>query len=55
MIKYLTGGRPMKRVGFAFVDVVSGNMVFYYQDLFGRKWMAERCWAIFRVPVNGDN
>lgn len=46
-----TGGRPMKRVSAAFVDVVSGEMVYHYQDAFGRHWFATGPWATFRVRI----
>lgn len=45
----LTGGRPMKLEGLAFVDKVSGRPVNYYVDSFGRRWMAEGRWSRFRV------
>lgn len=48
----LTGGRPMTRQGFAFVDRVSGARVYYYTDALGRPWMAAGPWSRFRVrPV----
>ena len=49
---YLTGGRPMRRTGCAFVDRVTGRWVEYYRDRFGREWMAQSRWALFRVPRN---
>lgn len=36
--------------GSAFIDTVSGNEIRYYTDRFGRKWLAESKWALFRVP-----
>ncbi len=50
--RWLLGGRPMKRVGFAFTDRVSGRSVNYYRDRYGRYWMAEHGWALFRVRSN---
>jgi hypothetical protein len=49
LLALITGGRPMSLIGEAFRDVVSGRMVYYYRDLFGRGWMAENRWAKFRV------
>lgn len=46
---YLTGGRPMTPEGFAFVDRVTGKPVWYWSDKFGRFWMAQSKWALFRV------
>lgn len=45
----LTGGRPMKLIGFAFTDVVDGQAVNYYIDKFDRVWMANSRWSRFRV------
>lgn len=49
LIGYLTGGRPMYRVEYLFTDIVSGEGVILYQDTFGRRWMANHCWSLFRV------
>ena len=50
----LTGGRPMKREGYAFRDVVSGRGVEYRRDLLGRLWLADGGpWSLFRVKANG--
>ena len=35
--------------GRAFTDIVSGKSVYYFIDLFGRRWLAEHKWAFFRV------
>jgi hypothetical protein len=48
---WLTGGRPMKHVGYAFTDKVTGREVHYFRDDIGLNWMAEHAWAFFRVPV----
>lgn len=48
---YLTGGRPMDLIGEAFRDIVVGEMVYYYQDAFGRRWMAFSGWSWFRCPL----
>lgn len=45
----VTGGRPMRDVGHAFTDHVSGNAVRYWRDRLGRVWMAEGAWSLFRV------
>jgi hypothetical protein len=45
----LTGGRPMRRLGYGFIDRVSGETVSYYIDAFGRCWMATSRWGWFRV------
>jgi hypothetical protein len=53
LISMLTGGRPMKAIDDnLFTDVVSGRRVGLFIDRFGRKWLAEHRWAIFRVGVN---
>lgn len=45
----LTGGRPMKRLGYDFTDVVTGEEVCYYLDAFGREWLATSPWSGFRM------
>lgn len=45
----LTGGRPMKLIGFAFTDRVDGRAVNYYIDKFDRLWLANGPWSRFRV------
>lgn len=35
--------------GFAFTDRVSGRPICYWLDRYGRRWMAEGPWALFRV------
>lgn len=42
----------MKRTGFAFTDVVSGKPVYYYEDFFGRTYMAEAGFTFERVGYN---
>lgn len=49
MWRWLTGGRPMTRGEFRFVDIVSGRPIYYFHDLYGRLWLAERPWSRFRV------
>lgn len=45
----LLGGRPMKFDGYAFRDIVDGQQVYYYRDGYGRRWMANGQWSLFRV------
>ena len=45
----LTGGRPMKKVCYAFTDVGNNRAVHYYVDRLGRSWLAQGAWASFRV------
>jgi len=45
----ITGGRPMKVIRLLFRDIVSGKNVFEFEDKFGRKWMANHKWGLFRV------
>jgi hypothetical protein len=52
MLWRLTGGRPMRREGYAFTDQVTGKGVLYFRDRLGRKWLAEGPWSFFRVPTN---
>lgn len=52
-IARLTGGRPMRREGFAFVDRISGKSVCYYTDAFRRRWLATGPWSLFRVQTVG--
>jgi hypothetical protein len=47
----ILGGRPMRKVGYALTDCVSGKIVYYYEDLFGRTWLAEGPISLFRVRV----
>jgi hypothetical protein len=49
LLTKLTGGRPMRRLGYAFTDKVSGESVDFYRDLLGRDWMATGAWSLFRV------
>lgn len=54
MIRWLTGGRPMRRICFCFTDIVSGKPVYMWEDGYGRPWLAERPWSLFRVaPTYG--
>jgi len=53
MLKYLTGGRPMKLIERNyFLDIVSGRYVHLYEDRFKRTWMAEHSWSLFREGTN---
>lgn len=48
-MKRLLGGRPMRCLGYAFTDKVSGRTVFYWRDRLNRDWLAEGAWSLFRV------
>lgn len=48
---WLTDGRPMRRVGRAFTDKVTGREVNYYRDDIGLNWLAEGAWSLFRVAI----
>jgi hypothetical protein len=46
----LTGGRPMRCVdSCVFVDRVSGKSVGRYVDRWGREFLSEGPWSLFRV------
>jgi hypothetical protein len=47
----LFGGRPMRFVRHAFVDVVSGATVNYYIDRNGKHWLACGPWSLFRIET----
>lgn len=49
----LTGGRPMRKEGLAFVDQVTGESVYYFRDLLGRKWLSTGAWSMFRIQTQG--
>ncbi len=54
ILAYLTGGRPMQLVDRClFVDVVTGYEVGVYRDFWGRGWLAENRFSLFRVRVKG--
>jgi len=57
MLAYLTGGRPMRRIEYRFTALISGKPVYYYEDTFGRIWLAESAWAMLRVarPQEGKD
>ena len=52
----LTGGRPMTRGAYRFRSEINGEPVCYFTDAFGRLWLAEGPWSLFRVrvPPEGD-
>lgn len=50
-----TGGRPMRRVGYAFTDAVSGRGVHYYVCRDGTLWLAEHRWSLFRERASRNN
>jgi hypothetical protein len=45
----ISGGRPMQFIKYHFTDSVSGRDVNLYRDKFGKIWMAENRWGLFRV------
>lgn len=47
----ITGGRPMKRLDYAFTDFVSGERVFKFEDTNGRLFLACHAWSIFRSEI----
>lgn len=49
LLQRILGGRPMRRVEYAFTDRVTGKPVFRWKDSLGRYWLAEHAWALFRV------
>jgi hypothetical protein len=49
LVGYVTGGRPMKRLEYRFISLLTGEPVYYYEDTFGRVWMATSAWSLFRV------
>jgi hypothetical protein len=51
LLAHLTGGRPMERLGFAFIDMVTRERVWYWRDAFGRVWLATGAWSRFRIPA----
>jgi hypothetical protein len=48
-LNWALGGRPMVKICFCFVDVVSGRPIYLWRDLNGRYFMAEHRWSWFRV------
>lgn len=49
----ILGGRPMKPLDkCSFFDVVANINVYFWEDDFGREWMATNRWGWFRVRVN---
>jgi hypothetical protein len=51
---WLTGGRPMKRLDFRFVDAVDRQPVYRWVDKFGRIWLANNYDWFWRVRVPED-
>lgn len=43
--------QPAPHISGSFMDLVSGKLISYYTDCYGRNWMATSRWAWFRVPV----
>jgi hypothetical protein len=53
MLKFLhwiTGGRPMRRIGHAYTERCTGKPVSYFVDAYGDVWMAKHRWSIGRTP-----
>lgn len=48
-INRLLGGRPMTYIGYAFTDVIIDQPVYYWRDSYGRVWLANNRWGLFRV------
>ena len=52
ILDYILGGRPMTKLDkVGFVDNISGIKINFYKDKFGREFMAQSPWSIFRVEV----
>ena len=49
IILFLTGARPMIKLGYAFTDMLSGARVYDFVDQKGRLWLATDRWSIFRM------
>jgi hypothetical protein len=56
LLDKILDGRPMKQIEprgnlryMPFRDVVSGKMVWYWEDRMGRVWLAEDRWGWFRM------
>jgi len=53
LLNLIIGGRPMRCIiKDYFMDTVAGKRVGVYEDKFGRQWMAEGPWNLFRVPIS---
>jgi hypothetical protein len=51
MIKALKSRWTMKPTGSSFMDVVTWDLVQYWEDCYGDRWMAVSKWG-FRVKTN---
>lgn len=51
LFRWLTGGRPMRIIRYAFDDCVLGGAIYYCRDSYGRIWMATGPWSWFRVRI----
>lgn len=54
-INFILDGRPMIYEGMAFRDIVTGKMVCYYVDGYGRRYMATSRWGWDREPRESFN
>ena len=46
----------MTRERFRFMDIITGEPVYYYRDRYNRRWLANHSWSLFRVrpPTNKE-
>ncbi len=44
----------MRRGEYRFTDMVSGKPVYYFEDAYGRRWLANNKWAWFRVSLSEE-
>lgn len=52
LIKWYKDTKSLKRIGYAFTDIVEGKPVYYYMDRHGEIWMKSSKWALFKVKSN---
>jgi hypothetical protein len=52
LVLWLTGGRPMRCIDYAFWDDIAGEAVWRDRDHFGRDWLATGAWSRFRARVD---
>ncbi len=45
----LTGGRPMRCIEQRFMDQITWEPVYLWEDRLGRFWLATHSWSMFRV------
>lgn len=49
MIKTIKSYLSLEKIGYAFSDSVSGKAVNYYRDCYGKVWLKDSRWGLFRV------